>query len=239
MQTDQGKHPQVGAVIGIGDKVIGRGRRGTGIEGDDNHAELNAIDHVFDKMKLPEATLYTTLEPCTRDVRTEGLKSCTELILQHNIRKVFVGVLDPNQGVTGKGLWRLQDKGVEVALFPHYLAEKIRVLNADFIRSQETLGATIISPQNGDTLKTYETEGKYTIRFKCHNPPGINNYLLIFHVGLCYPQPSLFRQVVDGAWETNAYFGASGEHMLYLVTANDLGRILVEHRFSQDLKRHN
>ena len=32
---------------------------------------------------------------------------------------------------------------------------------------------------------------------------------------------------------------ASGEHMLYLVTANDLGRILVEHRFSQDLKRHN
>ena len=66
-------------------------------------------------------------------------------------------ILDPNQGVTGKGLWRLQTGGVEVALFPHNLAQQIRALNAVFIRTQETLGATIISPKNGETLKTYET----------------------------------------------------------------------------------
>ena len=72
------------------------------------------------------------------------LECCTELIRQHQIQKVFIGILDPNQGVTGKGLWRLQDTGVEVALFPHELSKEIRVQNAAFIRSQQTLGATIV-----------------------------------------------------------------------------------------------
>lgn len=31
--------PKVGAIIAVGDKAIGRGRRGTGKEGDDEHAE--------------------------------------------------------------------------------------------------------------------------------------------------------------------------------------------------------
>jgi pyrimidine deaminase RibD-like protein len=48
------------------------------------------------------------------------------LIIQYQIRQVFVGVLDPNQGVTGKGLLRLQEAGVEVALFPHDLCKEIR-----------------------------------------------------------------------------------------------------------------
>ncbi len=221
--------PKVGAVIAIGDTVLGRGRRGTGREGDDEHAECDALGRVQDKTKLPEATLYTTLEPCTREVRTKGLESCTELILQHEIRRVFVGILDPNQGVTGKGLWRLQDNGVEVALFPHELAQKIRVQNAAFIRSHQTFGATIISPQNGDTLKTYETQGKCSIRFKCLNAPGTNNYLLLFRQGLCWPQSSPFQPVGDGVWETYAHFGTTGDHTLYLVTANDLARTLVEY----------
>jgi pyrimidine deaminase RibD-like protein len=162
--------PKVGAVIAIGERVIGRGRRRTG-EDDDQHAEWHALREVIDKTKLPEATLYTTLEPCTRDVRTKGLESCTELIHQHKIKRVFIGILDPNQGVTGKGLWRLQDSGVGVTLFPHNLGQEIRSMNAPFIRSHRTLGATIISPRNGDVLKTYETQGKHPIRFNASIHP--------------------------------------------------------------------
>ena len=98
--------PRVGAIIAVGDKVLGRGRRGTGRKGDDEDAEWHAFQQVKDKDHLPEATIHTTLEPCTPEVRTRPLECCTELILQHEIRKVFIGILDPNQGVTGKGLCR-------------------------------------------------------------------------------------------------------------------------------------
>src|SRR5580693_5380404 len=110
--------PKVGAIIASQGAAIGRGRRGTGQRGDNEHAEWDAIGGVKDKSVLPQATLYTTLEPCTRDVRSKPLECCAELIVQHHIRRVFVGMLDPNQGVAGKGLLRLQEAGIEVALFP-------------------------------------------------------------------------------------------------------------------------
>jgi diaminohydroxyphosphoribosylaminopyrimidine deaminase/5-amino-6-(5-phosphoribosylamino)uracil reductase len=126
--------PKVGAVIAIGGKVIASGRRGNGGPGANEHAEWNALAEVKDKTRLTKATLYATLEPCTGEVRTRPLESCTELIHQHRIKRVVIGMLDPNQGVTGKGLWRLQDAGVDVSLFPHDLAQKVRALNAAFIR---------------------------------------------------------------------------------------------------------
>ena len=110
--------PKVGAIIAIGKRVIARGHRGTGNMNDDDHAELTAIKKVEDKSQLPQTTLYTTLEPCTKEVRSDPLKCCTELIKQLKFKKVFIGILDPNQGVTGKGLWDLQQHGIDVELFP-------------------------------------------------------------------------------------------------------------------------
>jgi pyrimidine deaminase RibD-like protein len=221
--------PKVGAIIAINGDVIGRGRRGTGIEGDDQHAEWNALAQVTDKSRLPEATLYTTLEPCTREVRTDALLCCTELILQHQIKKIFIGILDPNQGVTGKGLWTLQTGGREVILFPHDLAQKIRTINVEFIRSQQTLGACIISPKNGDILKTYETGGKHPIRFKCLNDPLSNTYLFSFRGGSWWPQPGPFYKVGEKIWGIDAHFGVTGDHTLHIVTATELGQALVEY----------
>ena len=221
--------PRVGAVIAVGNQVLGRGRRGTGTIGDDEHAEFHAFQQVKDKAQLPAATLYTTLEPCTPEVRSKPLECCTELILQHEIRKVFIGILDPNQGVTGKGLWRLQDMGVEITLFPHDLAERIRAINAQFIRSQQTLGATIIRPEDGETLRTHETHGKVTVQFQCLNPPTTSNYLLIMREGLCWPQSKPFRHVEKNIWEGDAFFGTAGEHVIHIVTANDLGRAAFEY----------
>jgi pyrimidine deaminase RibD-like protein len=221
--------PKVGAIIAVGEQPLGRGRRGTGVVGDDLHAEQNAINQVPDKSKLTEATLYTTLEPCTRQVRSKPLECCTELILQHQIKKVFVGILDPNQGVTGKGLYRLQDAGVEVALFPHDLSKIIRIQNAAFIRSQQTLGATIVTPRDGDELRTYGGGEKCPIRFKSLNPPGSDTYLLTYQGGLYWPQPGPFREIEEGVWEIDSYFGSEGEYVLQLVTADTLARALIEY----------
>jgi pyrimidine deaminase RibD-like protein len=221
--------PKVGAIIANGDNVIGRGRRGTDRAGDDRHAEEEAIDQVADKSKLAGATLYTTLEPCTPDVRRNPLKCCTELIRQSRIKKVFIGILDPNQGVTGKGLWRLQDTRVEVELFPHHLAEEIRIQNAAFIRSQQALGAAITTPKDGDVLRTYETGGKHSIELTCTNPPGNDTYLLTYRDGRYWPQPGQLREIKPGVWGTVAHFGSTGDHDLYIVTADDLGDALIRY----------
>jgi pyrimidine deaminase RibD-like protein len=221
--------PQVGAVIANGSVCLGRGRRGTGIEGDDDHAEWHAIHNVKNKSVLPQATLYTTLEPCTKSVRSDELRCCTELIIQHQIKRVFVGILDPNQGVTGKGLLALQNAGAEIILFPHRLAQEIRALNVPFIRAQQTLGASIISPNNLDSLKTYETQGKHPIRFKCLNPPSSNTYLFCFRIGRCWPQSGQPRHIENDVWEWDAHFGSTGIHTLHIVTANDLGQTLIEY----------
>ncbi len=220
--------PKVGAIIVKGGNVLGRGRRGTGKEGDNEHAEWNAIHQATDKSQLAGATLYTTLEPCTEAVRTKPDECCTELVRQHQIKKVFIGILDPNQGVTGKGLWRLQDTGAEVALFPHELSGQIRAMNAAFIRSQQTLGATILSPQMGEDLRTYETGGRHAVRFRCLNSPTSDTFLLSLRAGLCWPQTGPFRQVEGSIWEVDAHFGTTGEHTLQLVTANDLGHALIQ-----------
>jgi pyrimidine deaminase RibD-like protein len=227
----KGSIPKVGAIIAVNGKAIGRGRRGTGKEGDDNHAEKNAFHDIKDQDRslLPHATLYTTLEPCTGEVRTIPLECCTHLILQHQIKKVFVGMLDPNQGVTGKGLYRLQESGVEVALFPHIMAQKIRVQNIDFIRTQQTLGARIISPENGAILQTHKTGGKHTVRIECLNSPTSSNHLFCLRQGVCYPQPGRFRHIEKRIWEVDVNFGATGDHVLHIVTANDLGNVLVQY----------
>lgn len=220
--------PKVSAIIAVGSKVIGCGRRGTGILGDDRHAEWDALGQVQDKNQLPQATLYTTLEPCTGEVRSRPHLACTELILQHEIRKFVIGILDPNQGVTGKGLWRLQTAGVDVSLFPHELAREVRVLNAEFIRYQQTLGAKIITPTSGEELHTYLTHERHPVRFKCVNPPTDGkHFLLVLKNGLCWPQGSAFRPVDTDTYEVDAHFGNTGEHLLQLVTALDLGIDLI------------
>ena len=59
------------------------------------------------------ATLYTTLEPCVHHGRTPP---CTEAILAAGISRVVVGAKDRNPLVAGKGLKRLKQAGLEVAL---------------------------------------------------------------------------------------------------------------------------
>jgi hypothetical protein len=142
---------------------------------------------------------------------------------------VFVGTLDPNQGVTGKGLLRLQEAGVEVVLFPHDLSKEIRAMNAAFIRSQQTLCATIVSPTDGEELRTYDSHGKHPVRFKCKNPPGPNTYLFIYTGGSYWPQPGPFREIERGLWEIDAHFGSTGDCALQLLTAGDLGDALVRY----------
>jgi pyrimidine deaminase RibD-like protein len=239
--------PMVGAVIAIGPTVIGRAHRGTGKSGDDDHAEKIALAGVADKKQLPDATVYTTLEPCTPEVRSAPDNACTERISKAAVKRVFIGILDPNQGVRGKGLWDLQTRGIEVELFPHDLAQRIRSLNDKFIKQQQTLGIQITNVQDGQTIRTFNSGGVFEFQGSFLNAPGADVFALTNIGGQWWPQPyPLSTNHLDKTWSVKVHFGAYEPHRVVIVRANELGvvcfnyyRKITAHNRQRDLAIRN
>jgi diaminohydroxyphosphoribosylaminopyrimidine deaminase/5-amino-6-(5-phosphoribosylamino)uracil reductase len=101
-------NPIVGAVLVKNGKVIGEGfhdydRR--------DHAEIVALKQATKKAR--GATVYVTLEPCCTTGRTGP---CTDAIVAAGVKRVVAAMLDPNPAVSGKGLARLRDAGIDVTL---------------------------------------------------------------------------------------------------------------------------
>ena len=117
-------NPAVGAVIARRGQVVAAGfhRKAGGA-----HAEVEALNQLRGKARRGD-TLYVTLEPCNHFGRTPP---CTQAILEKGIRKVVVGMRDPNPHVTGGGCDYLSGQGVEVVT--GVLEEECRRLNEWFV----------------------------------------------------------------------------------------------------------
>jgi len=100
-------NPPVGAIIVKDGKEISRGA--TQPAGGP-HAEAVAIDLADDTLLLG-SDLFVTLEPCVHFGRTPP---CVDKILAAGIKRVFIGYLDPNPIVYGKGVEKLRLEGIEV-----------------------------------------------------------------------------------------------------------------------------
>ncbi|MFC1523503.1 bifunctional diaminohydroxyphosphoribosylaminopyrimidine deaminase/5-amino-6-(5-phosphoribosylamino)uracil reductase RibD [Thermodesulfobacteriota bacterium] len=121
-------NPCVGAVIVKDGGVVARGyhrRAGT------PHAEVNALDAAG--LKAQGATIYVTLEPCNHTGRTPP---CTQAILRSGIRRVVIGMPDPNPNVAGGGGDFLLSQGVAVT--SGVLEMECRQINRPFIKHIET-----------------------------------------------------------------------------------------------------
>ena len=75
------------------------------------HAEVVAITAAGDAAK--GATLYVTLEPCSHHGQTPP---CADAVIAAGISRVVVALGDPDANVSGEGLQRLRDAGIEVEL---------------------------------------------------------------------------------------------------------------------------
>ena len=95
------------------------------------HAERNALTNTT--ADCNDATLYVTLEPCCHYGKTPP---CTEIIIEKGIKKVVVGLLDPNPLVAGKGIKILEDAGIEVITGVE--VDKIKELNKVFLKYIKT-----------------------------------------------------------------------------------------------------
>ena len=101
-------NPMVGAVIVYRDRIIGEGYHACCGKG---HAEVNAIASVKERDLLKDSTIYVSLEPCSHYGKTPP---CADLIIRTGIPRVVVGCVDPFSEVSGKGIKRLRDAGIEV-----------------------------------------------------------------------------------------------------------------------------
>ena len=122
-------NPMVGCVIVKDGRVIGEGWHE---ECGSLHAERNALKNCTEDPA--GADLYVTLEPCCHWGRTPP---CTDAILEKRIGRVFVGCLDANPLVAGKGAEILRSAGIPVEtgicedecrrlneIFFHYITSK-------------------------------------------------------------------------------------------------------------------
>ena len=102
-------NPLVGAIVVDGEnpqRVLGEGfHPGAG----QPHAEVFALQEAGSAAQ--GATLYVNLEPCNHYGRTPP---CTEAILRSGIRRVVVGMVDPDPRVSGGGIDRLRQAGLTV-----------------------------------------------------------------------------------------------------------------------------
>lgn len=118
-------NPMVGAVVVNQGEIVGEGYHpGAG----NPHAEVFALKAAGDR--AVGAALYVNLEPCNHTGRTPP---CTEAILAAGIARVVIGMVDPDPRVSGKGIERLRQAGIEVITGIEETA--CRRLNEAFVHS--------------------------------------------------------------------------------------------------------
>ena len=121
-------NPMVGAVVVHRGRIIGEGyhRQFGGA-----HAEVHAIASVRDETLLKDSTLYVNLEPCSHHGKT---LPCTELIIRKRIPRVVIACIDPFPAVSGRGVRRLKDAGIDVKT--GVLEKEALYLNRFFMTAQ-------------------------------------------------------------------------------------------------------
>ncbi|KAJ0112665.1 hypothetical protein Patl1_00432 [Pistacia atlantica] len=121
-------NPMVGCVIVKDGKIVGEGFHP---KAGQPHAEVFALR---DAGALAEnATAYVSLEPCNHYGRTPP---CTEAMIKAKVKRVVVGMVDPNPIVDSKGLDRLRDAGIDVTVGIE--EESCKQLNEAFIHQMLT-----------------------------------------------------------------------------------------------------
>ncbi|MCX2780826.1 bifunctional diaminohydroxyphosphoribosylaminopyrimidine deaminase/5-amino-6-(5-phosphoribosylamino)uracil reductase RibD [Microbulbifer thermotolerans] len=135
-------NPRVGCVIADSEgNIVAEGwHQRAGLP----HAEIEALSVAGDGAR--GATVYVTLEPCSHTGRTGP---CADALIQSGVARVVYGMQDPNPAVSGRGLQKLKDAGIEVE--GPLLEEQCRALNPGFIKRM-TLGLPFVRCKSAMSL---------------------------------------------------------------------------------------
>jgi len=116
-------NPRVGCVLVRDNVIIGEGWH---VKAGLAHAEVEALKNLQD---AKGATAYVNLEPCSHQGRTPP---CCDALINAGITRVVAAMKDPNPLVSGSGLEKLKQVGIEVV--SGVLQEDAMALNRGFIK---------------------------------------------------------------------------------------------------------
>lgn len=144
--------PKVGVILLFPDGQVVRAHRGELRDGD--HAEFTLLERKLGHKKLDECILFTTLEPCVR--RNSPKVGCSKRTAKSRIKKVYVGVQDPDPSVAGEGIRYLESRSVKVTMFDKELQKSIEMENSDFLEQalNRAIEAKVEQKQLKDVVRT-------------------------------------------------------------------------------------
>ena len=122
-------NPRVGCVLVRDGKIIAQGWHQYAGQG---HAEVNALAQLGPNENAQGATAYVTLEPCSHFGKTPP---CSDALISAGVIRVVIAMVDPNPLVSGNGVQRLQENGLEVKT--GVLEVEARTLNPGFLQRME------------------------------------------------------------------------------------------------------
>lgn len=121
--------PAVGAIVVKDGEAIASAYWSEMNAGD--HAEYTALELKLAGCDISGATVYTTLEPCSK--RGPKKVPCGNRLVQRGISEVIVGMLDPDPRIYAMGCGLLRAQGMTVRYFPEYLRTIVNEINRGFI----------------------------------------------------------------------------------------------------------
>ena len=140
-------NPSVGAIVVKNNKIVSRGwTQPGGIP----HAEVIALKN----KNFSGATLYTTLEPCCHYGKAPP---CIKQIINSRIKRVVIGIKDPNPKVNGKSITELKKNKINVTL--GILKNEIKKIHLGFIynvkRKKPFVSSKIALSKNGKMINLH------------------------------------------------------------------------------------